>query len=208
MSFSEIIDFWSTAGWFVIPLLVLSIASWLWLVSLFFKLKESSFRTCKYENEITQRILNNESRDSIRQWLFTQQGIVPRIIRYIFQSSRIDEEQIKRRYEEASSSELNSINKEFGLLSSMIKAAPLLGLLGTVVGMVDTFAGLGAVSSGIEGMAAGISKALLTTQLGLVVALPGIFGIEYLKRKFNLLSIELERLQFHINALCDTEEIS
>ena len=208
MSFAEIIDFWSAAGWFVIPLLILSITSWLWLLGLFFKLKQSSFRTSKYESEITQRIVNNESRHSIRQWLFTQEGIVPRIIRYIFQASEISEEQVKRRYEEASSAEINSINKEFGVLSSLIKSAPLLGLLGTVAGMIDTFAGLGTVSNGTDGMAAGISKALLTTQLGLLVALPGIFGIEYLKRKFRLLSIELERLQFHINALCDKEEIS
>ena len=77
--------------------------------------------------EITQRIVNNESRQSIRQWLSTEKGIVPRIIRYIFHPAQINSSQIRKRYEEASSAEINSIQKEFGILSSMIKAAPLLG---------------------------------------------------------------------------------
>ena len=106
------------------------------------------------------------------------------------------------RYMEASGSEINAIQREFGLLNSMVTAAPLLGLLGTVVGMVETFRGLSNVS-GMEVISSGISKALLTTQLGLVIALPGIFGLVYLKRKFSRLVLELDRLQFHIKALIE-----
>lgn len=61
------------------------------------------------------------------------------------------------------------------LIGAMIAAAPLLGLLGTVAGMIRTFeslAGRGARS--VEGLASGISEALLNTEAGLAVAIPAV----------------------------------
>ncbi len=67
--------------------------------------------------------------------------------------------------------------RESPLLAALAGVAPLLGLLGTVAGMIDTFT---AVSEGSGQTAArvaeGISTALITTQVGLVIALPGLFG--------------------------------
>lgn len=72
---------------------------------------------------------------------------------------------------------VESIGRDLLLMSALTAAAPLLGLLGTVIGMVTTF---DAVSSSAERagdeVAAGISQALITTQCGLVVAIPGLFG--------------------------------
>ena len=196
------LDFWQSAGWFASLLLMLSVVSWFWLLSLYVKLKQSSFRTSKYEAEITQRLQSGESRSSILDWLSEQAGIVPRIVAYVFAGRSTCSKIIRDRYMEASGSEINAIHREFGLLNSMVTAAPLLGLLGTVVGMVETFRGLSDVS-GMGVISSGISKALLTTQLGLVIALPGIFGLVYLKRKFSRLVLELDRLQFHIKALIE-----
>ena len=202
--FERIIDFWSSAGWFAIPLLILSIVSWFWLLSMYFKLQQSSFRTSQFQSEITDKIIAGEKRSSIKQWLSNQVGIVPRIIRYVLRPGIKDKNEMMLRYNEASNAEILDIQKEFNLLSSMVKSMPLLGLLGTVAGMVDTFAGLSGDTS--TSMSDGISKALLTTQLGLLVALPGVFGIVYLKQKFNRFVLELGRLQFHINALQEIED--
>jgi biopolymer transport protein ExbB len=68
-----------------------------------------------------------------------------------------------------------------------ISAAPLLGLLGTVTGMLATFEALASGSGGEQTMALvakGISEALITTETGLVVALPGVFFSYQLGRKF------------------------
>ena len=195
----RIIDFWSSAGWFTVPLLLLSISSWFWLLSMYFKLKVSGFRTSKFQHEITEKIIAGETRGSIKNWLTKQQGIVPRIISYVLTPGLKDKKQMELRYNEASNAEILDLKREFNLLSAMVKSMPLLGLLGTVAGMVDTFSGLSGSSTGH--VSEGISKALLTTQLGLLVALPGVFGIVYLKRKFDRFVLELDRLQFHINAL-------
>ncbi|MCM8526557.1 MAG: MotA/TolQ/ExbB proton channel family protein [Lentisphaeraceae bacterium] len=201
---TQIIDFWSAAGWFTLPLLLLSICSWFWLLSMYFKLNVSSFKTSKFEHEITEKIIAGESKQSIKSWLSKQRGIVPRIIRYVLSPGVKEKHQLEMRYNEASSAEILDLEKEFNLLNAMIKSMPLLGLLGTVAGMVDTFTGLS--GSTTTSVSEGISKALLTTQLGLLVALPGVFGIVYLKRKFHRFVLELDRLQFHINALRELKD--
>jgi biopolymer transport protein ExbB/TolQ len=69
-------------------------------------------------------------------------------------------------------------------LGAMIAAAPLLGLLGTVSGLVRTFESLSAQKgqSSMEGLAAGISQVLVTTESGLVVAIPALL-IVYLAHR-------------------------
>jgi biopolymer transport protein ExbB len=61
------------------------------------------------------------------------------------------------------------------LIGAMIAAAPLLGLLGTVAGMIGTFESLaGSVAQSMGGLAGGISEALLNTEAGLTVAIPAL----------------------------------
>jgi biopolymer transport protein ExbB/TolQ len=69
------------------------------------------------------------------------------------------------------------------LIGAMIAAAPLLGLLGTVAGMVRTFEHLGGRGErSVEGLASGISEALLNTQAGLAVAIPAVLLLYYAHR--------------------------
>lgn len=73
--------------------------------------------------------------------------------------------------------DLDWIDRDILLLTALTASAPLLGLLGTVAGMVTTFE---AVSSGDgyspSAVSSGISQALITTQFGLIIAIPGLFG--------------------------------
>lgn len=70
------------------------------------------------------------------------------------------------------------------ILATAVLLAPLLGLLGTVIGMIETFASLSdsALYSSSGGIAGGISQALMTTQFGLVVAIPGVLFHRYLRK--------------------------
>lgn len=79
----------------------------------------------------------------------------------------------------------------------LIAAAPLLGLLGTVIGMLDTFKGIGAASGQdtTKAVADGVKVALVTTQTGLMIAILGVFatqGIARIYRKKDLELIDLE----------------
>ena len=72
-----------------------------------------------------------------------------------------------------------------GFISTLVAVAPLLGLLGTVIGMVEMFGSLQGTlsSSGESTVAGGISTALVTTQLGLVIAAPGFIASYLLGRQ-------------------------
>lgn len=71
------------------------------------------------------------------------------------------------------------------LIGAMIAAAPLLGLLGTVAGMINTFESLAGHGRGnaMEGLASGISEALLNTEAGLAVAIPAVLLLYYAHRQ-------------------------
>jgi len=91
----------------------------------------------------------------------------------------------------------DKITFDAGLIKAIIAVAPLMGLLGTVGGMIETFASLGTMEmfkSG-GGIAGGISQALLTTQLGLIVAVPGILYLKLIERKkTHLMSVFKEQI--------------
>ncbi len=76
------------------------------------------------------------------------------------------------------------ISKFSNVLATAVLLAPLLGLLGTVIGMIETFSSLSSseLHSASGGIAGGISQALITTQFGLLVAIPGVFISRYLKK--------------------------
>ncbi len=73
--------------------------------------------------------------------------------------------------------------RDLGVLAALTAAAPLVGLLGTVLGMVDTFDAVSALGGDPgERIAGGIRQALVTTQFGLLIAIPGVFGLARLQR--------------------------
>lgn len=79
------------------------------------------------------------------------------------------------------------------VLGSIVTGAPFLGLLGTVWGVMDAFGGMaGSGSASLQSLAPGVSGALLTTVAGLVVAIPSVFGYNYLLQQTKIAVVELE----------------
>jgi len=83
------------------------------------------------------------------------------------------------------------------LITAIVVVAPLIGLLGTVIGMIETFDSLASASlfSQSGGIAGGISQALFTTQFGLVVAVPGLVIGRIIDRHANNIIYELEQVK-------------
>lgn len=90
------------------------------------------------------------------------------------------------RFEELQIREIQPYERDLKVMKVCVSAAPLVGLLGTVTGMLATFGALSSGSGGsqtLDKIAKGISEALITTETGLVIALPGLFFQYFLNRR-------------------------
>jgi biopolymer transport protein ExbB len=92
-----------------------------------------------------------------------------------------------------------SFRQQRAALSAMIAAAPLLGLLGTVSGMVATFESLSghAADKIMTGLAKGISEVLVATESGLVVAIPALIVVHFANRRLRLYMQRVSALEQH-----------
>lgn len=124
------------------------------------------------------------------------EGRVAEVIRYS-QSDVSSAKQVRSRFEEMRLALVGLIDRRLKFLGTLVAAAPLMGLLGTVFGMLQTFIGIstsgGAETAGV--VAAGISEALVTTQTGLTIALPGLFIVMMIQRQKQGLEARLARLE-------------
>ena len=103
-----------------------------------------------------------------------------------------------RRYLDDAFAQLERRTRRFQkLITAIVAVAPLTGLLGTVVGMIETFDSLGDMSLFAQsgGIAGGISQALFTTQMGLAVAIPGLIVGGMLDRKASAIRHELAQIK-------------
>ncbi len=98
-------------------------------------------------------------------------------------------------------SEVAPFARDLRVMKICVGTAPLLGLFGTVTGMLATFGALASGSGGQETMGAvakGISEALITTETGLVIALPGLFFQYQLARRYERFKASLA----HVETVC------
>jgi biopolymer transport protein ExbB/TolQ len=102
-----------------------------------------------------------------------------------------------------------SLKLESGLiiLAIAVSGAPFLGLLGTVWGVMQTFAGIATSTQGatLAAMAPGVSAALITTVAGLLVAIPSMFGYNWLVHNLRVLTVELDNFAQELVSKMETE---
>lgn len=101
---------------------------------------------------------------------------------------------MKQSIEEAAGKVIHDLEKHLDTISTIAVISPLLGLLGTVVGMIDVFAQIVDAGTGDPNvLAGGISQALMTTAAGLFVAIPSMMAHRYYLRKVDTLVVDMEQ---------------
>jgi biopolymer transport protein ExbB/TolQ len=86
---------------------------------------------------------------------------------------------------------VGAVNKRLGVLSFIAGSAPLLGMLGTVTGMISAFAGMAVGGVSNETVSAGISEALITTAAGLIIALVAVVPYHYFTARAGAIEAEM-----------------
>ena len=102
----------------------------------------------------------------------------------------------ERSFEEIDRAEVAPLRRDLVVLAALVAAAPLLGLLGTVFGMIGAFEAVARQSSETARLlAGGVNQGLITTQFGLAVAIPGVFGLAALGKGVRRFEIRLASLK-------------
>jgi len=116
-----------------------------------------------------------------------------RILTVALENSGVRRAVMKEILEEAGRQEVAKMERFIGVLGLIAAMAPLLGLLGTVVGMIEVFQQISLVGVGkADALAGGISKALNTTAAGLTVAIPSLIAHRFFEARVDQLVIEIE----------------
>jgi biopolymer transport protein ExbB len=103
-------------------------------------------------------------------------------------------ENLESKIEEKAAEVQYSLERNLTMLGTIATISPLIGLLGTVVGMITAFTGLTETSgANPDLLAAGISQALITTAFGLLIAVPGLVLHKYFEHKIKYLLINLQK---------------
>ncbi len=111
---------------------------------------------------------------------------------------------VKDAIEERGSREATILEKNVGILSTIANLTPLLGLLGTVSGMIKTFNAISVQGIGNPApLAGGIAEALITTATGLCIAIPTLVCYRFLKDKASSLIFEMEENSIRLVDLMD-----
>jgi biopolymer transport protein ExbB len=121
---------------------------------------------------------------------------------------RLSEEDLRSALENGGREAAHELERYMAVLATIASAAPLLGLLGTVIGMIEIFSSQGAGVTGTDNpvqLAQGISIALYNTAFGLMVAIPSLIFWRYFRGRIEsyVLQMELaaERFARHLNSL-------
>jgi len=123
-------------------------------------------------------------------------GPVARILTAAIQAYQ-NEDDIRQAIDDAVLVELPRLESHLNILGTIAKAAPLLGLLGTVYGMYETFSAM-RNSMAVNDLSGGISIALVTTMAGLVLAIPCLIAYNYLLARVETFCIEMEKASSEI----------
>ncbi|EJF07146.1 biopolymer transport protein [Thiovulum sp. ES] len=137
-------------------------------------------------------------------------GIVDRAIIEAIQIKNERKNNLREHLDEAFYKYIMEMRSFSGLVQIIVIVAPLLGLLGTVTGMIETFDSLAdmALFSQSGGIAGGIAQALFTTQMGLIVSVPGLIIGNMLLRKQEKIETELNQIKDLITSFDESSKIN
>ena len=192
-SYIQLEDYLAAGGMVMLPLVIVSLVMWLLIMdrAFFFRRlyrKNMSFRVA-WDHVQQNRMPNPKQYGGAVSLLVVQ-----------FISARSGDRTLDRFILDETVLRTNrSLNGYLSFIGVLAAIAPLLGLLGTVTGMVATFDVLAVFGTGnAKAMAGGISEALITTQTGLLVAIPGLYMKGFLDRRAHTLKQRISAVGLYV----------
>jgi biopolymer transport protein ExbB len=173
-----------TGGFVMYPLLIVSVIMFYLVVKKYVEMRAFT----RGDRPI------KECLESLGKSGFTAASWQRHIIRNFLANRTFDDDLDRSIIESLMLRQTSFVERYIKSIAILAGVAPLLGLLGTVSGMITTFLVIATSGTGdAKALASGISEALITTQTGLVVAVPGLFLANYLRRRSDKLISRMRR---------------
>lgn len=180
-------------GWVMWPLILCSIAALAIIAERLFTLQKKSVMPPALLSQVQQWLAAKEL-DESRLSLLRESSPLGRVLAAGLANRLHAHEVLKEAIEDAGRHMLPELERYLNTLGTIAAIAPFLGLLGTVLGMIQMFGGIGSHGLGDPSIvAAGISQALVATAAGLAVAIPSLMFYRYLRGRVEELTVELEQ---------------
>jgi biopolymer transport protein ExbB/biopolymer transport protein TolQ len=203
----SLIELWNTAGTFargiIIVLLIMSVISLTVAAQKWWRLRKSMKETAKFAPEFA-RFLQEEQLDQAIKLAEKQK--VSHVAR-VLGEALVEIKPLLRDRSAVTSADINSaeraierqmlilnaeLRRGLAMLATVGATAPFVGLLGTTMGVVNSFTGMAASGSGgLAAISAGIAEALIATAIGLGVAIPAVWFFNYFTTKIDNLQVEM-----------------
>ncbi|MBZ2188019.1 MotA/TolQ/ExbB proton channel family protein [Alcanivorax sp. JB21] len=182
-----------SGGWMMLPILVCSGVALAIVVERFWTLRPARLAP----PELSSQVRGSWQKGKVdRQYLaaLRETSALGRVLAAGLASGDAERDIMKERIEEAASQEIHDMERFLNTLGTIAAITPLLGLLGTVIGMIDVFSAIMIHGTGDAArLAGGISQALITTAAGLTVAIPAIFFHRFFVRRVDEITIGMEQ---------------
>ena len=192
----ELLGYIEAGGWIMPPLIALMVVLWYAIGYRWSALQRGTERGARNLIERLER-KKKPSGD----------GVLVRAARKGVKLRKSGYRDLRSFLDDAFAEEERELRKFHVLITTIVMVAPLLGLLGTVIGMIETFDSLGDMSLFSQSgcIAGGISQALFTTQMGLAVSIPGLIVNGILTRRQKDIELELAQLK---DILCAEQRVA
>jgi len=183
----------SSGGWLMFPIILSSIAVIAITVERLWTLNPKKIAPKHLLAQVWGWIKNNQV-DAGRLRELKQSSELGKILAAGLSNSRSGRDTMKHSVEEAANQVIHDMERYVGALGTIAAVAPLLGLLGTVIGMIKVFVAIELEGTGNAGaLAGGISEALITTAAGLCVAIPAMIAHRFFVRRIDGIVVDMEQ---------------
>jgi biopolymer transport protein ExbB len=197
------VSFFTRGGFFMWPLLICSIVTITTIVLSLLSLRAEKVLPLVIESEI-ERLVPGGSAERLTRVVNNDSSSLARIVSAALQHMRWPRAENIEFAQTRARAELVRLERGLIVLEVVTGIAPLLGLIGTVSGLIHVFSGLG-LSTGAadtKAVALGISMALNCTIFGLSIAVASLVGFSYFSKKVEVLSVQMESIVSDLIAKC------
>ncbi len=181
-----LLKLFNDGGWMMYPLLVASLVGMIFIIERWFALRKAKTNVNEFLAKIRKSLIVNRSIKQATKVCEEYPGPVASIMKAGLLKYGHPKDEVEKTIENAALFEIGRFEKNMVWLATVANVAPLMGFLGTVAGMINSFEALAEAGLSNPGLvASGISEALITTASGLAIAIPVQLAYNFFMNKIN-----------------------